>query len=94
MLKLSHIFSLFAVMAMLLLAVGCQKMEDLEPVSNELPGLRHGDDAEVDGIDTRMDSSTFRNNDGRPDDDGGDTVNDDDDEEDDDEEQTIESGGN
>jgi hypothetical protein len=42
MLKLSHIFSLFAVMAMLLLAVGCQKMEDLEPVSNELPGLRHG----------------------------------------------------
>lgn len=94
MMKLSHIFSVFALFAMLIFAAGCQKMEDLEPVSNELPSVRHMEDNDIDGQDDHMDTSIFRDNDGRPDNDDGDTVNDDDDEEDDDEEQTLEVGGN
>lgn len=92
MMKIKHIFGLFAMMVLLVLS-SCQKFDDLEPGSDALLPTRavYSDDETDDSIpslkgDTRAGDDI---EDGDDDDDDVDNVNDDDDEEEDDEEQSL-----
>ncbi|MFT4682857.1 MAG: hypothetical protein ACJAU0_000967 [Flavobacteriales bacterium] len=88
MMKVKHIFGLFAMMVLLVLS-SCQKLDDLEPGSDALLPTRavYSDDETDDSRPSLKGDSRAGDDIEDGDDDGN--VNDDDDEEDDDEEQSL-----
>ncbi|MDG1262703.1 MAG: hypothetical protein P8H59_11675 [Flavobacteriales bacterium] len=89
MIKLKHIFSLFALVGLLAMS-SCQKLEEIEPGGDSVLPSRavQTSDMDEDEDTTHIGIKQTRSGVDRPDDNLG-NVNDDDDDEDDDEEQSL-----